>query len=196
VRPPVLETARLTLRPFTPADAPAVQRLAGAREVADTTRQIPHPYADGMAEAWIATHAGLHDQDRALTLAVEIRAERRLCGAIGLRLKVEDRHAELGYWIGAADWARGFCTEAARAVVAHGFGALDLHRIYATYFARNRASGRVMEKLGMTREGCLREHVRKWGVFEDLIVRGILREEWLLRQTETGGHHPRQLPVE
>ena len=180
--PPVLRTDRLRLRPFTAADAPAVQVLAGAREIADTTRQIPHPYADGLALAWIATHAELHAEDRALTLAVEVPEGPRLCGAIGLRLAREDRHAELGYWIGVADWGRGFCTEAAQAVLDFGFESLRLHRVYAMYFARNPASGRVLEKLGMAREGLLRGHVRKWGVFEDLVLQGILREEWLDRQ--------------
>ncbi len=178
----MLQTARLRLRPFTAADAPAVQILAGAREIADTTRQIPHPYADGMALTWIATHAELHAEGRALTLAIEIPEGPRLCGAIGLRLAREDRHAELGYWIGVADWGRGLCTEAAQAVLGYGFGSLGLHRIYAMYFARNPASGRVLEKLGMAREGLLRGHVRKWGVFEDLVLQGILREEWLSRK--------------
>jgi len=136
-----------------------------------------------MAEAWIASHASLHDEDRALTLAVETREEHRLCGAVGLRLAREDRHAELGYWIGVSDWGRGLCTEAAAAVVDYGFEVLGLHRIFATYFARNPASGRVLEKLGMAIEGCLRQHVRKWGVFEDLLVRGIVRDEWLARKT-------------
>jgi len=181
--PPVLQTARLRLRPFSAADAPAVQRLAGAREIADTTHQIPHPYADGLALAWIATHAQLHADDRALTLAIEVQEESRLCGAIGLRLAREDRHAELGYWIGVADWGRGFCTEAAAAVLDFGFGSLGLHRVYASYFARNPASGRVLQKLGMAHEGLLRGHVRKWGAFEDLVVRGILREEWRSRKS-------------
>ncbi len=161
------------------ADASAVRRLASAREIADTTRQIPHPYPDGAAEAWIATHADLHDQGRALILAIELREERRLSGAIGLRIARADRHAELGYWIGLCDWGQGFCTEAARAVLAYAFETFGLHRVFATYFARNPASGRVLEKLGMASEGRLRGHVLKWGVFEDLEVRGILREEWL-----------------
>jgi RimJ/RimL family protein N-acetyltransferase len=136
-----------------------------------------------MAQAWIATHAQLHTEDRALTLAIEVREENRLCGAIGLRLAREDRHAELGYWIGVADWGRGFCTEAAAAVLDYGFKSLGLHRVFASYFARNPASGRVMEKLGMAREGLLRGHVRKWGVFEDLVVQGILREQWRSRKS-------------
>jgi len=53
---PTLETTRLILRPFTVADAPDVQRLAGDREIASSTLNVPHPYEDGMAEQWIGTH--------------------------------------------------------------------------------------------------------------------------------------------
>jgi len=177
VKPPILETGRLRLRPFAPDDAPEVRRLAGAREIADTTREIPHPYGEGVAEAWIATHASLHAEDRALILAVEGPGA-RLTGAIGLRIQEEDRNAELGYWIAADQWGRGYGTEAARAVRDFGFESLGLHRIWAAHFARNLASGRVLEKLGMSREGVLAGHVRKWGRYEDLVVRAILRSEW------------------
>jgi RimJ/RimL family protein N-acetyltransferase len=178
VKPPVLSTERLRLRPFVPADAADVRRLAGAREIAETTRSIPHPYEEGMAEAWIATHASQHEEDRALTLAIERRGGGGLIGAAGLRLEREDRGAELGYWVAVGEWGRGYGTEAARAVVDFGFESLGLHRIWASHFERNPASGRIMEKLGMTPEATLREHVRKWGVFENLVIRGILRAEW------------------
>ncbi len=58
---------------------------------------------------------------------------------------------------------RGYCTEAAEAVVWYGFEVLGLNRIYACHFKRNPASGRVVRKIGMTHEGCLRQHVKKWG---------------------------------
>ena len=77
-------------------------------------------------------------------------------------------------------------TEAARAVLDLGFERLDLLRIYATHFARNPASGRVMQKAGMVREGCLRQHVLRWDVPQDLVYYGILREEWLAAQKERG----------
>ena len=171
---PTLATARLVLRPFRLEDAPTVQRLAGVREVAATTLTVPHPYPDGEAGAWIGTHAGAWAERKVLTLAVTLREDGALVGAVGLALVMADRRAELGYWIGVPWWNRGFATEAARALVDCGFGTLGLHRIMARHMSRNEASGRVMQKLGMAREGTLRHHVLKWGSFEDLVVYAVL----------------------
>jgi RimJ/RimL family protein N-acetyltransferase len=60
----------------------------------------------------------------------------------------------------------------------YGFTELALNRIHAAHLARNPASGRVMEKLGMLREGTGRQHAKKWGTYEDLVFYGILKEEW------------------
>ena len=60
----------------------------------------------------------------------------------------------------------------------YGFEQLDLNRILARYFAENLQSERVMEKLGMKYEGRLRQHVRKWGAFVDVVICGILRSEY------------------
>lgn len=173
-----LDTPRLILRPFTLADAPDVQRLAGAREVASTTTNIPHPYEDGMAEAWIATHQERFDAGEMVTWAVTLREGGPLLGGIGLRLEPAHDRAGLGYWIAVPHWNQGYCTEAALAVLRYGFQDRGLHRIGATHFAGNPASGRVMQKIGMTREGCLRHHIKKWGRYEDLVYYGLLRDEW------------------
>jgi RimJ/RimL family protein N-acetyltransferase len=171
---PTLTTARLVLRPFAPADAAEVQRLAGAREIAATTLTVPHPYPDSAAEAWIGTHVPAWAERRSLTLAVTLGGEGTLIGAVGLALVMEDRRAELGYWIGLPWWNRGYATEASRAVVDFGLSALGLHRVMARHMARNPSSGRVMEKIGMTKEGVLRHHALKWGEFEDLVVYAVL----------------------
>jgi ribosomal-protein-alanine N-acetyltransferase len=55
---------------------------------------------------------------------------------------------------------------------------LELNRIFAHHFTRNPASGRVMQKLGMKHEGCLRQHFEKWDAFEDMEIYGILKSEW------------------
>ena len=173
-----LTTRRLLLRPFRNDDAAAVQQLAGDREIADTTENIPHPYEDGMAEAWIATH-GEHFRDGSnVVFAVELTASNRLIGACGMRLEQRHRKSELGYWIGKPFWGEGYATEAAAGVVNYGFETLSLNNISARHLSRNPASGRVMQKLGMRHVATLREDTIKWGKFEDIELYCVLRKEW------------------
>ena len=166
-----LSTDRLILRPLALADAPDVRRLVGVREVAGATADIPFPFEDGMAEAWIASI------DAATQATFGIAHEGALVGAIGLHLDRANEQAELGYWLGVAHHGRGFATEAGAAVIRHGFEALGLERIFASHLGRNPASGRVLAKLGFRREGTLRAHVLRFGVREDLIHWGLLRSE-------------------
>jgi RimJ/RimL family protein N-acetyltransferase len=165
------------LRPFAASDAPAVQLLAGEREIAANTLSIPHPYLPGMAESWIATHETMRAEGKKVSFAITLAQERTLIGAIGLEIAAEHRRAELGYWIGKPYWGRGYATEAARAVVDYGFKSLGLQRIHAGHFSRNPASGRVLAKIGMRKEGTLRSHIEKWGTFVDVEFYGILRSD-------------------
>lgn len=177
LEPIILHTPRLLLRPFDLADAPAVQRLAGEREIASTTSTIPHPYPDGAAEEWIASHTEMRANDEATIFAVTLRASAELLGACGLHTRQAGATAELGYWIGKPFWGRGYATEAARAVLSYGFDTLGFHRVFAMAYSRNPTSSRVLEKVGMRWEGRLREHIEKWGVFEDAEVWGLLTGE-------------------
>lgn len=153
-----------------------MQRLAGARQIADTTLTVPHPYPDGAAEAWIATHRPAWEDRTGVTYAITV-ADGDLVGAIGLALNPAHAAAELGYWIAVPAWGRGFATEAAVALCDFGFGMLGVHRIQARHLMRNPASGRVMQKLGMQREGVLRGAVRKWDQFEDLALYAVVAPE-------------------
>lgn len=175
---PEIETERLLLRPFRLADAPEVQRLAGAREVAAGTLTIPHPYPDGAAEEWISSTAQNAD---AVDFAIERFEDGALIGAIGLRYERAHDRAELGYWIGVPFWGNGYATEAATAVLRAAFET-ELNRVYAVHFATNPASGRVLQKIGMTHEGTLRAHVLKWGEYRDIEAYAILRSAWLVRR--------------
>jgi RimJ/RimL family protein N-acetyltransferase len=172
---PVLETTRLILRPFTLADAPALQREAGDADVANTTCNIPHPYPDGAATEFIAAQTLTYALGEEAGFAIVLRTEDRLIGAAGLRITRRFLRAELGYWIAKSCWGRGYATEAARAVVEFGFHTLGLHKIEAQYFTRNPASGRVMQKIGMTEEGVLRDHVHRDGRFEDVATCGLIK---------------------
>ncbi len=176
--PQELRTARLLLRSLERGDIPAIVRLAGTREIAATTLHIPHPYDSADAEDFLARMDGECRQGNAAVFAITISSNGELCGACGLHVASVQQRAELGYWIGVPYWGRGFATEAARAVVEFGFNTLGLHRIHASHFAGNNASGRVLEKIGMRHEGRSREHVQKWGRFVDLENYGLLAAEF------------------
>ena len=175
---PTLETERLLLRPFCQSDAAEVTRLAGDRSVAATTSNIPHPYNESMACEWIERHQPTFEKDEGVAFAITLKADGSLVGAISLMGMVKGHRAELGYWIGKPYWGLGYCTEAAREVLEYAFGVLRLSRVHASHFARNPASGRVMQKVGMRSEGCCRQHIQKWGQLEDLEIYGILEQEW------------------
>ncbi len=178
-RPPNIGTARLLLRAFRTADADDVQRLAGQWSVADTTLNIPHPYEDGLAEKWISNHRDWFERRQQAVFAITLPGPpETLVGAIELRADRDDQRGELGYWIGTPYQRQGYATEATLALLQFGFESWQLHRVTARCFARNLASQRVLRKIGMTHEGRLRQHVNKWGVFEDIDLYGILAEEW------------------
>lgn len=175
---PTLLTARLLLGPFDPADAAELQRLAGAREIADTTVSIPHPYELDHALAWIGQQRREAVRGRATNFAVRLLPDRPLIGSAGLRdIDPEHLQAELGFWIGLEWWGRGYAREAAAAVIRFGFESLGLNRIYAHHMSRNPAAGKVLVAAGMQREGLLRQRVRKWGVYEDVVLYAIVRDD-------------------
>ena len=175
---PRLQTERLLLRGFRPADAPAVRELAGAFEVAKTTLNIPHPYKESMAEAWISTHQEDFEAGRSLIFALTLAEQQQLIGAMGLIITSRYNRAELGYWVGKPYWGHGYATEAAAAVLRFGFQELNLNKIHASHMSHNPASGRVMQKIGMQQEGLLQQHALKWDQFVDLAVYGILATDW------------------
>ena len=175
---PRLTTKRLVLRAFTLADGPVVDELAGAREVADTTLEMPHPYPAGGGASWIATHGDNWSRNSVLALAICSRESQKLLGAISLHVEEVHRHAEIGYWIGASYWGKGYATEAARAMVGYAFTELRLHRVQGRHFIRNSASGRVLQKIGMKLEGTHRDAYIRWEQFETVDVYAILESEW------------------
>ena len=174
----ILETERLILRPFQISDSETVEKLAGDKQIASTTLHIPHPYPKGGAAEWIATHEPKYLEGKGVVYAITLKNNGELVGSISLMNMVKGHQAELGYWVGVPYWSKGICTEAGNALLEYGFETLGLNRVHACYLSRNPASGRVMEKLGMRYEGTRRQHILKWGVYEDLELKGILRSDW------------------
>lgn len=179
-----METERLLLRPFVDGDAPRVALLAGDRAVADTTLRIPYPYDAVLALEWIGTHRSIRDKEHALFYAIDLMESGELVGSCGIETYFEHNRAELGYWIGKEYWGRGYATEASSILMEYAFSVMKFHKVSAHTFARNSASGRVLEKLGLKREGHLRSHIKNDGKFEDIIEYGMLEDEYRLLESE------------
>ncbi len=178
-RPPTLVTERLALRELRLDDAGAVATGAGDKRVARYLIAVPSPYPVALARRWLIGRIEWWQQGRGVTLAITRRTSPNiLLGTVSLRRYVRDRRAELGYWLSASAWNFGFATEAARALVDFGFRELSLARIYAQVLAGNRGSLHVLDKLGMVSEGVKRQHVRKGTKLVDVVIYGLLRDEW------------------
>lgn len=176
---PILKTQRLILRPFQLDDEAEVYRICKEKEIAAFTRTIPHPYPRAQAKHWIEQQPELWRKGKSACFAMSLKKNtRRIVGSIGLTICEGDQNAELGYLVEKESWGQGYCSEAAAEVVRFGFEQLALHRIHAHHVIENPASGRILAKIGMREEGLLRGHVRKWGVFHDVRVWGILASEF------------------
>ena len=177
-RLPVLETPRLILRPMRMSDAqdifnyssdPIVARHVlwdAHRSVADSRfylRSMIRQYRAGLPGSY-----GIVQKDTG-----------RVVGTIGFMwYSEENQSAEVGYSLAHWLWNRGLMSEALQAVIDMGFIHLPLNRIEAMHDTDNPASGRVMLKCGMTREGTMRGRVFNKGKYIDVDVYAILRSDW------------------
>ncbi|AFY92282.1 GNAT family N-acetyltransferase [Chamaesiphon minutus] len=175
----ILETTRLILRPLSLADVPSLQSVSGVRKIADTMISIPHPYPDGEAERYIQRQISELEAGHAFTFAIDRQPDREFSGIIEIRdIDREHAQAELSFWLATELWGRGYMSEAIQPIIRFGFETLDLNRLYAYHMVRNPGSGKVLAKNGFTQEGVLRQRVYKWGVFEDVKIWAMLRQDW------------------
>jgi len=113
---------------------------------------------------------------------IELKETGRMIGTIDLRVKDECHRGVIGYTLNKGYQGNGYMTEAGQAVLAFAFDTLKLDCVAALHDERNRASGKVMERLGMQREGILR-HVGKWkkGEYFNDVYYSILKSEYETR---------------
>ena len=180
---PRLPAERLTLRRLRPDDAANLFRTVGDPDVMRYWAPGPDPTIEAAAQriAEIEAHWAAHGFG---DWGVVERATGALIGFAGLHHIAGMPEVNVGYALEETRWGRGYATEAAAAVLAYAFDVLGLNRVHATHLTRNPASGRVMEKVGMTHEGRSRGHFKKWGVFEDVERYGILRREYRRADSE------------
>lgn len=177
-----LETDRLLLRPLKPDDAKAMYtNWATDKEVARYVTWAPHANLAETQEL-MAFWASQYDRPDFYTWGIELKATGQLIGTFAfVGVSDRDQVAELGYALGKNWWHQGYATEAGLAILAFGFDRLSLNRIQAVHDDRTPASGRVLEKLGMTYEGTIRQARLVKGKFVTLCHYGILVEDWTAR---------------
>lgn len=148
------------LRPWQAADDDALARHANDAGIARYLRDVfPHPYGLADARQYLSLVTNLTSSE--LTLAFEVDGE--AAGSISLLFQAAEnrRSAEVGYWLGRQFWGRGIATAAVQALSAYGFAHFDLVRLYATVYAPNLASARVLQKASYELEGQLRQAITK-----------------------------------
>lgn len=180
--PETVRTTRLLLRRFAREDGPAIVPLIGDFAIADMTARISHPYTLADAHTFFDMLAA---QPERAVYAVTCGTSGALMGAIGLDPEPAHDRAELGYWIGRPYWNKGYATEAGAAMLRLAFTELGLHRVTAHHYTRNPASGRVLEKIGMRREGLLIGHMKKWGGYEDCVAYGATHPDYAARMASS-----------
>jgi [ribosomal protein S5]-alanine N-acetyltransferase len=158
-----LQTARLTSRPVSIADAPAIFSAYGADPLVARymTWQVNRDVSD--VERFLAAMAPLMAQGNRQVLALAERADRdRLIGVFEARF--EAHRMDVGYVLGRTHWGRGLMTEALSAVVALARATSRIRRVWAVCDVDNHASARVMEKAGLVFEGVL----RRWAMHPNI----------------------------
>lgn len=173
--PEELTTPRLRLRPYRWLDLDDVMAYATSETWARYL-PVPWPYTLHDGERFLASQV-LLDREREPCWAIEL--DGHVVGGVNLRLSLEHRLAELGYALAHPLWGQGLTTEAVRAIVQCAFDTYpDLNRIRAVADARNVGSLRVLQKVGMAREGQLRQNRLFRGELTDEVWYGLLRSEW------------------
>lgn len=181
----LLRTDRLLLRPFELRD---VDDVLAYRRLPDVMRHMLVGTADrdavveGVRHMMIETEIG--PDGGVATFAVVLPERDTVIGEVSLVLRsAVHRGGEIGYVFHPAHQGRGLATEASAELLRFGFDDLGLHRIYGMCSARNAASARLMERLGMRREAYFVGSRWSKGAWRDELIYAILADEWRLRRS-------------
>lgn len=178
-----IRTERLVLRALHEDDVDSLLAYWGDPDV---VRYVPFDAMDRDQTvdkaARLAANVAPTRTDEVLSVVIE--HEHQVVGDLMLRLKTGDPPsvAEVGWVINPTYGGRGFATEGARALIDLAFEHYGLHRVFAQLDPRNPGSARVCERLGMTKEGHLRQDWWGKGEWSDTVIYGLLRDEWAARR--------------
>ena len=175
----ILETDRLVIRRLLPKDAPDLFAIRADPSVRAYDSWDPDVSEDQARDLIIAQKDVKPDSEGHWCLWAVTRKDAKVIGYVETIVRSQSwRQAEIGWALNRAYRGKGYATEAARRMISFGFDDLGLHRIYAECDPRNERSIRLMKRLGMRREACLREVLHVKGAWRDRCVYAILVHEW------------------
>ena len=175
---PVLETPRLRLRKLQMRDAQDIYHYSRDAEVARHVLWEAHR-SIGDSRAYLRYMLRRYRNHEPASWGIEWLETGQIIGTIGFMwIQDENASAEVGYSLAREFWNRGIMTEALMAVIRYAFDGLDLNRVEAQHETTNPASGAVMRKCHMTREGTLRSRLFNKGHYVDVELYAILRKDY------------------
>jgi len=145
---PRLETSRLILRPPEYCDVAAIAEYLGDYDVAKNLASVRHPFDEADGRAFVTRAHERRALGEGFCFAILDAKNEAFMGCC--RLTLADGRYKISYWLGKPFWNRGFATEAVKKLIAFAFRDLKADQVWASWFADNRASGRVLEKLGFS----------------------------------------------
>jgi [ribosomal protein S5]-alanine N-acetyltransferase len=173
-----IEGKQINLRQLKKTDDESVFKQANNRLVSRYTT-VPYPYTLEIAQSFIKDTAKKIKAGISYDLAIVTKDNDEVIGMIALRIvKKEIGLAEFGYWLGSKYWGKGIVSEAAGLMLDFGFKKLKLKKIFAKVMKPNIGSVRILEKNRFKLEGDLRRHDCKMGKFYDVLIFGLLKEEY------------------
>lgn len=172
-----LETERFILRKLEISDAKDISRICNNENIYKNMLFMPHPYELEDAVEFIQYAENCFDVDRFMVFAIVDKSTDRFYGAVDLTLSQMHKNCEVGYWIDEEFWNLGIATEVLKRIIVYMFSERNYHRVFAKHLSFNEASGRVMEKAGMTLEGTFRECYLKSGKYYDVKEYAIINEK-------------------
>ena len=174
----MLETNRLFLRDFQQDDVKAVHEYAGDPRVAEHSSWGPLSLDETRKYVEAALNEQLNPIRQVFELGVVRKVDNRLIGTACFKVRSSiNLEGEIGFTLRLDAWGQGYATEAARELIRFGFEKHRMHRLIAAASPLNIASQRVLEKVGMKREGHLRQNILQRGKWRDSILFSILADE-------------------
>ncbi len=172
-----LETSRLILQYYQQRDAARIAQLANNKELAQVLG-FPSPYEFKHAQEWIQMQPDLINRGIEYPLTIWTKDHPELIGTITIRIDRKNHKGEIGYWLGREYWSKGYATEAVKEIMKFGFNEIMLNKVWASTLAKNIGSINVLLKVGMKKEGTLKQNRLLMGIYEDVDVFGLVRDEY------------------